>query len=128
MKTANLAFHWGANLNIILVMVKVFTAQKLSVFKVFLVRIFPHLEWILRDTGYLSVFSPNARKYRHFSCSDYCIMAATTMIASQKNVWSVTGYVIWREWRDVFFYMFFKVSKERSETRHYLYQIRKSGV
>ena len=29
----------------------------------FLVRIFPHSDWIQRDTKYLSVFSPNARKY-----------------------------------------------------------------
>ena len=29
----------------------------------FLVRIFPHSDWIRRDTLYLSVFSPNARKY-----------------------------------------------------------------
>ena len=29
----------------------------------FLVRIFPHLDWIRRDTPYLSVFSPNAGKY-----------------------------------------------------------------
>ena len=33
------------------------------VFGVFLVHIFPHLEWIHRDTKYLSVFSPNAEKY-----------------------------------------------------------------
>ena len=31
--------------------------------KFFLVRIFPHLDWIRRDTPYLSVFSPNAGKY-----------------------------------------------------------------
>ena len=30
----------------------------------FLVRIFPHWDWIRRDTSYLSVFSPNAGKYR----------------------------------------------------------------
>ena len=30
----------------------------------FLVSIFPHSDWIRRDTSYLSVFSPNARKYR----------------------------------------------------------------
>ena len=30
----------------------------------FLVRIFPHSDWIRRDTMYLSVFSPNAGKYR----------------------------------------------------------------
>ena len=29
----------------------------------FLVRIFPHLDWIRRDTLYLSVFSPNEGKY-----------------------------------------------------------------
>ena len=29
----------------------------------FLVRIFPHSDWIRRDTPYLSVFSPNAGKY-----------------------------------------------------------------
>ena len=28
-----------------------------------LVRIFPHSDWIRRDTKYLSVFSPNAGKY-----------------------------------------------------------------
>ena len=29
----------------------------------FLVRIFPHSDWIRRDTSYLSVFSPNVEKY-----------------------------------------------------------------
>ena len=29
----------------------------------FLVRIFPHSDWIRRDTKYLSVFNPNAGKY-----------------------------------------------------------------
>ena len=29
----------------------------------FLVRIFPHSDWIWRDTEYLSIFSPNAEKY-----------------------------------------------------------------
>ena len=29
----------------------------------FLVRIFPHSDWIRKDTSYLSVFSPNAGKY-----------------------------------------------------------------
>ena len=36
---------------------------KVSVFGVFLVRIFPHLDWIRRDTPYLSVFSPYAGLY-----------------------------------------------------------------
>ena len=39
-----------------------FTAWKVSVFGVFLVRIFPHLDWIRRDISYLSIFSPNSGK------------------------------------------------------------------
>ena len=35
-----------------------YTTWEVSVFGVFLVPIFPHLEWIQRDTLYLSVFSP----------------------------------------------------------------------
>ena len=35
----------------------------MSVFGVFIVHIFLHLDWIRRDTLYLSVFSPNAAKY-----------------------------------------------------------------
>ena len=38
------------------------TVWKLSVFGVILVHIFPHLDWIQRDTPYLSVFSPNTGK------------------------------------------------------------------
>ena len=40
------------------------TTWKVPVFGVFLVRIFPHSDWIRRDTPYLSVFSPNPEKYR----------------------------------------------------------------
>ena len=39
------------------------TAWKVSVFGAFLVRIFPHSDWIRRDTKYISVFRPNAGKY-----------------------------------------------------------------
>ena len=39
------------------------TAQKVSVFRVFLVRIFPHLDWIRGDNPYLSIFSLNTGKY-----------------------------------------------------------------
>ena len=39
-----------------------FTAWKVSVFGIFLVRIFSHSDWMWRDTEYLSVFSPNPRK------------------------------------------------------------------
>ena len=42
--------------------VLVFTAWKVTVFGVFLVCSFSHLEWIWRDTPYHSVFSPNAGK------------------------------------------------------------------
>ena len=39
------------------------TAEKVSVFGFILVRNFPYLNWIPRDTPYLSAFSPNAGKY-----------------------------------------------------------------
>ena len=35
----------------------------MSIFGVTLVRVFPHSDWIRRDTSYLSVFSANAGKY-----------------------------------------------------------------
>ena len=37
--------------------------QKVSVFGVILVLIYPHSDWIRRDTEYLSVFNPKAEKY-----------------------------------------------------------------
>ena len=39
------------------------TVWKVSKYRVFLVRIFPHSDWIRRDTKYLSAFSRNAEKY-----------------------------------------------------------------
>ena len=44
-------------------MTRPITAWKVSKYGVFLVRIFPHSDWIGRDTKHLSVFSPNAGKY-----------------------------------------------------------------
>ena len=41
----------------------IWSVWKVSVFGVFLVRIFPHSDWIRIDNPYLSVFSPNAEKY-----------------------------------------------------------------
>ena len=40
-----------------------YTAWKVSVFRVSLVHIFLHFDWIRRGAPYLSVFSPNGRKY-----------------------------------------------------------------
>ena len=37
--------------------------RKVTVFRVFLVRIITHLDWIRRDTEHLSLFTPNAIKY-----------------------------------------------------------------
>ena len=54
-KKANMFFLFHNRINC--------TALKVSVFGVILVRIFPYLDWIRRDTRYLSVFSPNAGKY-----------------------------------------------------------------
>ena len=54
-----------------------FTAWKVSVFLVFLVRIFPHSNWIRRDIPCISPYSVRMREntdqknseYGHFSCS-----------------------------------------------------------
>ena len=37
-----------------------YTVWKMSVFGVILARIFPHLDWLQRDTP---IFTPNVRKY-----------------------------------------------------------------
>ena len=42
---------------------KAHSAWKQSVFRVILVHIFSHLDWIQTDTSYPSVFRPNAGKY-----------------------------------------------------------------
>ena len=42
---------------------RTFSAWKVSVFRVILVRVFPHSDWIRRNTEHLSVFSPNAGNY-----------------------------------------------------------------
>ena len=59
----------------------------MSVFGIFLVRIFPHLDWIWRDTKYLSVFSPNEgkngpdnSKHGLFSFGDYFEMSCFIII------------------------------------------------
>ena len=48
----------------------------------FLVRIFPHSDWIRRDTSYLSIFSPNAEKYgpENTTCLDtfHAVVILTT--------------------------------------------------
>ena len=41
-----------------------YTAWRVSVFKVILVGIVPHSDWTWRGTEYLSVFNPNAGKWR----------------------------------------------------------------
>ena len=52
-----------AEQNLVLIFLIRITAWKVSVFGVFLVRIFPHLDWIRRDTPNLSVFCQNSGKY-----------------------------------------------------------------
>ena len=51
------AYSWAAQISASV------TAWKLSIFRVFLVHIFQHSDWIYRDTPYLLVFTPNAGKY-----------------------------------------------------------------
>ena len=49
--------------NVVRVYVKDNAAWKVSVFGVFLFRIFPYSDWIQKDAPYLSVFIPNVGKH-----------------------------------------------------------------
>ena len=53
----------GVSATPLLTLIESSKAWKVSVFEVFLVCIFPHPDWIRRDTPCLSVFTPNAGKY-----------------------------------------------------------------
>ena len=53
-----------------------------SKYEVFLVRIFPHSDWIRRDTKYLSVFSLNAGKYGSGKTPYLDTFHAVTIIAN----------------------------------------------
>ena len=59
---------WPRNLHfklfvVVIKLIKGITAWKVSIFGVFLVLIFRHLDWIRKDMEYLSVFSPKTGKY-----------------------------------------------------------------
>ena len=58
----------------------------MSVFGVFLVRIFPHSDWIRTDTEYLSVFSPNCGKIRIRKTENTDIFHAVLVINTEWNV------------------------------------------
>ena len=83
------------------------TAWNVSVFWVALVQIFPYLDWIRRDIPYLSVLSPNARKYDrgnskygHFyavSLSDISVHSQEISI-SKTSVKGTRGKDISLEW------------------------------
>ena len=75
-----------------------YTARKVS--EVILVRIFPHLNRMWRDTPYLSVFSPNAGKsdqnnpkHGHFLCSDTFIYNYLCMYMYISTY--ISTYIIW---------------------------------
>ena len=55
--------------------------------QIFLVRIFPHSEWIGRDREYLSVFSPNAGKYG----------PENLQIRTLFTQWYIYIYIMWNE-------------------------------
>ena len=72
------------------------TAWKVSVFGVFLVRIFPNLDWIWSDTEYLSVFSLNEGKYgpeklwiqtRFTQCLIFCNVTAKYLKRGKYSVY-----------------------------------------
>ena len=69
--------------------------RKVSLFVVFLVCIFPYSDWILRDTSYLSVFSPNTEnteqknsEYGHFLRIE---SSCFTTLLNAFFIWSLTS-------------------------------------
>ena len=55
----------------------------------FLVRIFPHSNWIRRDTSYLYVFSPNAGKYGSEKTPYLDTFHAVKCILKSNNSWNL---------------------------------------
>ena len=63
---------------------------KVSVFGVFLVRTFPYLDWIRRDTPYLSVISPNAGKYGPEKLQIRALLTQCLLCVSPFILWFVS--------------------------------------
>ena len=79
---------------------KIFTAWKVSVFGVFLVRIFLHSDWMPRDILYLSIFSLNASKYGPeklqvwtLFTEYFYLMTIETINHEAMNHWKIT--ILW---------------------------------
>ena len=72
------------------------TAWKLHVYGIFLLRIFPHLDWIRRDTLYtlyLSVFTPNTAKCE---LEKFCIRTLFTQRYTTQDGYSHIRKLVWR--------------------------------
>ena len=69
--------------------------REVSVFGVFLVRIFPYSDWIRRDTPYLSLFSPNAGKYGPEKLWIRTLFTQCVFVKNSNNidVWQTSQYV-----------------------------------
>ena len=88
------------------------TAWKVSVFGVFLARIFPHLDLIRRDKEYLSVFSPNSRKcslekLRILTLFTQCNSAlkSQSMLNLSKYAYHTNDNCLWTNfWRNLYCY------------------------
>ena len=56
-------YHVFSIASLVIIILPLTLREKCPNTEFFLVRIFPHSQWIPRDTPYLCVFSPNAGKY-----------------------------------------------------------------
>ena len=76
------------------------TSWKVSVFGVCLVHIFPHLDWIQRDTPYLSVFSPNEEKHGQEKLRIRTLFTQWGSSIKFGNYWSNGSYwYVYSSWR-----------------------------
>ena len=78
------------------------TLSKVSIFRVFLIRIFPHLDWIRRLAEHIFVFNPNVGKYRPeklriqtLLCSDNDFECDSIIFHKQKsNLQNITTWTL----------------------------------
>ena len=90
-----------------------YTAWKVYLLEVFLARIFPHSDWIRRDTPYLFVFSLNARK-----CGPEKLRIRTLMTQCWQN--SLTTKIAICSWK---FVPFNKVALPKAKIFEIVFQL-----
>ena len=76
----------GAFKTLSIIYAGIYNAWKVSVFKIFLVCIFPHSDWVRRETRYLSVFNSNAGKCRQEKLPIWTLLFLTIVLSAENYI------------------------------------------